>query len=609
MLQSMRSSAKWVFWILAVTFIGGFLLVETSGLLGRATVTPATPVAKVNGEEIPYSTWVNVTQNRAQEEEQRLGRALTLDERHRVDDEAFEQLVTGILLEQEYKKRGIVVSAEEIVEEARNNPPPQLFQSPELQTDGRFDPQKYQRFLSSPAARQQGLLLQLENYYRNQIPQEKLYAQLASDVYVTDAELWRNYRDIHDSAQVSFVALDPSKVSDSQVTVSDAEIRDYYNAHKPAFVRTGRAVVSVVSIPRVISAADTQAVIARARQLRAEIENGATFEDVAKRESIDTISGAQGGSLGRGAKGRFVKEFEDAAYALTPGTISEPVTTPFGVHLIKVDERKGDTLAVRHILLRIQQSDSSASRTDRRADSLSTMAGATTDNPQKFDSAAKVLGLRMEHGTATEGEPLMIAGRMVPSVSAWAFGGVKVGETSEMFDAEDGYYLARLDSLTEGGQQSLEQSKGAIREKLLVQKKLDALVPEAQALASQAVASSLEDAAKAKGLTVEQSPLFSRVSFVPGLGRVSQPIGAAFALPVGAVSAPIKSDESVVVMRVDRRIEANRAEWEKQKEDQRRQMLQALRQQRVRTFLATLRKDAKVDDDRKKIAAAGRRES
>jgi peptidyl-prolyl cis-trans isomerase D len=605
----MRSSAKYIFWFLAVTFVGGFLLAESSGLLGRATVTPTTAVATVNGEEIPYNTWVAVSQNRSQEEEQRLGRALTLDERRRIDDEAFEQLVTSILLEQEYKKRDISVSPEEIVEAAQTNPPPQLLQSPELQTEGQFDLAKYKRFLASPAARQQGLLLQLENYYRNQIPQEKLYGQLASDVYVTDADMWRSYRDLHDSAQVSFVAFDPATVPDSKVSVGDAEIRDYYDKHKSEFERSGRAVVTVVSIPRVITAADTQAVIAHARQLRDEIVKGTSkFEDVAKRESADTVSGAQGGFLGRGPKGRFVKEFEDAAYALTPGTVSEPVKTPFGIHLIKVDERKGDTLAVRHILLRITQSDSSATRTDRSADSLSRMA-ASSDQPQKFDSAAKVLGLKEMHGTAVEGDPLVINGRMIPSVSAWAFGGAKVGETSDMFDSDDGYYLARLDTLSAGGQMSLDDAKATIRQKLLADKKLDALMPDAQAFAKQAAQTSLDAAAKAKGLKVEQTPLFNRLAFVPGLGRFDQAIGAAFALPQGAVSAPVKSDGNVVVLRVDKRIDANRAEFEKQKDEQRRQMVQALRQQRVRTFLAALRKEAKVDDNRKKILAAGRRES
>src|SRR4029453_1908894 len=101
-----------------------------------------------------------------------------------------------------------------------------------------------------------------------------------------------------------------------------------------------RAVVSVLSIPRQVTAADSAAVRTRALALRDEILKGAKFEDVAKRESSDTISGAQGGSLGRGPKGRFVDAFEKAAFALTPGQVSEPVETQYGLHLIKVDEKK-----------------------------------------------------------------------------------------------------------------------------------------------------------------------------------------------------------------------------------------------------------------------------
>ena len=85
---------------------------------------------------------------------------------------------------------------------------------------------------------------------------------------------------------------------------------------------------------------DTAAARARAARLRDEIEKGAKFEDVAKRESADTVSGAQGGSLGRGGKNRFATEFEKAAYALKVGEVSQPVLTPFGYHLIRVDNTK-----------------------------------------------------------------------------------------------------------------------------------------------------------------------------------------------------------------------------------------------------------------------------
>ena len=64
---------------------------------------------------------------------------------------------------------------------------------------------------------------------------------------------------------------------------------------------------------------------------------------------------------------RFVPAFEETAYVLAPGQLSEPVLTQFGYHVIRVDARQGDTLALRHILVPVGQSDSSAARTDDRA--------------------------------------------------------------------------------------------------------------------------------------------------------------------------------------------------------------------------------------------------
>jgi len=601
----MRSAAKYVWIFIVVTFVGVFLFTETSGLLGRSRITTGTAVAKVNGDEIPYTTWVQAAQQRIQQEQEGRGRSLTLDEEDQIRNDVFNQLVQSLLLDQEYKRRGIRVTDEEIVQAAQFSPPPQFMQSPELQTDGRFDLEKYQRFLKSAAARQQGLYYQLENYYRTEIPRAKLYEQVASEVFVTDDELWRAYRDQHDSSKVSFVTFDPASVPDSGITVSDAEISAYYDAHKKELERPGRAVVSILSIPRVVTAADSAAVRARAVALRDEIMKGAKFEDVAKRESQDTVSGAQGGSLGRGPKGRFVEGFEKAAFALTPGQVSEPVETQFGVHLIKVDEKKADTIAVRHILLRFQQSDSSASRTDKEADQLAKMAAAQT-TPQPFDSAAKTLKLTPAQGIAIEGEPLTVSGQYVPSVSAWAFSGVKPGETSDLFDSDNGYVLARLDSVSPGGLAPLAQARDEIKRTLITEKKLDRLMAQAKDFAAAAASSSMDAAAQSRNLKVTASEPFTRGGFVPGLGRLNEAIGAAFSLPVGTVSSPIRTSDGVVVIRVDRRADADHAVWEAQKATQRQQLMQGLRQQRIQAFLQQLRADAKIDDRRKSLAEAAR---
>ena len=93
------------------------------------------------------------------------------------------------------------------------------------------------------------------------------------------------------------------------------------------------------------------------------------------------------------------------------------------------------------------------------------------------------------------------------------------------------------------------------------------------------------------------------------LGALSEAVGVAFTLPVGAVSGAVRTDGGVYVMRVDRRTDASKDEWAKQKESQRDQTVRGMREQKVRMFMESLRKAAKIDDRRKQIQSAQRRQS
>ena len=604
----MRGLAKYIWILVAFVFVGGFLVYETSGLLGRTPVTPTTAVAVVNGHEILYNQFLQRVQNEIQAAQQQAGgRSLSQDDTRRIENNVFDQMVGEILLQDEYARRHITVSDDEVRQYAQYAPPEWIRAAPELMTEGRFDPEKYQRLLASPQARQGGLLVQLEQYYRSEIPREKLFDQISSGAYVSDAELWRAWRDQRDSAQVSFVSFTPATDSAAAKAIPESDLRAYFDAHKDQFQSQGRAWVSVVTIAKTVTAADTAAARAKAVALREEIVKGATFEDVAKRESADTVSGQAGGDLGKGVKGRFVAAFEKAAYALPVGEVSQPVETPFGFHLIRVDSKKGDTLSVRHILVRIEMSDSAAARIDKEADALANGAGSS-EQGAKLDTAARNLKLPITHVQVVEDEPAISNGRPIPSVSAWAFGGAKRGETSELFDDEGGYYLARLDSIQPGGEPRFENVKEMVRARVAAERQLEKLMPQAQQFATAAANTSLEAAAQQAGKKVEQTPLFTRSSLVPGLGQFTEPIGAAFALPVAAVSQPIKSPDGVFVIRVDKRVLADSAAWAAQKVAQRQTRLQQLRQQQLpQMFLQDLRKAAKIDDRRKQINAATRR--
>jgi peptidyl-prolyl cis-trans isomerase D len=604
----MRGIAKYIWFFLFIAFVGGFLLGDVSGLLGRSPVTPTTVVAKVNGDEVLYLTWQNLSLQLASEQERRNGRSLNLDERQQLEEQAFNQLVSELLLNQEYEARGIRVTKQEILDAVLNSPPPEVYQNPSFQTDGRFDPAKYQRFITSPIAKQQGIGVQLENYYRTEIPKQKLFSQLVTDAWVSDDRLFRMYRDERDSASVQYVALRPTPEQVKAAEVSDAEARKFYEQYDGRWERPGRAVISVVALSRIPTAADTAAVAARLRTLREEITSGrSTFEDVAKRESEDTVSGPQGGDLGRGPKGRFVADFETAAFALRPGQISEPVKTSFGWHLIQATERKGDTLALRHILLSIRQADSTATATDRRADDLSSLAGGATE-AAKFDSAAKTLGLLVTQIPVQEGQAAQYAGRQVGGLTGWAFSGLAVGETSDLIDDDQGYYLVRLDSIQQGGKQSFESVREEIVNVLKERKAVEGLVAKGQAILADARATTLAAAAAKAGLNPEMAGPFTRTGFVPGLGYFNEAVGAAFGIPVGSVGMA-RTDESVVVLTVTARTEASRESFEAQKAQQRDRVVQAFREQKVRTFIENLRREAKVVDRRKEINASLRRQT
>lgn len=609
MLQSMRSSAKYIWIFVTVAFIGGFLLYESSGLFGSAPITSTTAVATVNGEDILVTTWQTLSTQLEQQRTQSSGESISLDERQAIQDQAYNQLVDEALLRQEIRKRGITVSVDELTNAAKYSPPPQLAQDPQLQTNGQFDIAKYQRFLTSPSAKQSGLLVQLEGYYRDAIPKQKLYQQITSGLWISDAMLWLNYRDANDSAAISVAAFAPSDGDIAATPVSDDEIRAYYDAHKKDMARKGRARVTVAVIPRIITAADSAAVRQHATALRDSIASGSLkFEDAAKAESSDSVSAVRGGDLGKGVKGRFVPAFETAVANLQPGQISQPVLTQFGYHIIRLDSRVGDSVAMHHILLPITQSDSNADRTDRRADTLTTIAGSS-EIPAKFDEAVKRLGLKTFTADVSEGQALVHDGAQIPSVSAWAFQGTKVGESSDLYDDPNGYYLARLESITPGGVPTLDAAKNDIKLLLAREKAVKKLVEPAHKLAVVASAGSLEKAGQLLNTRVVNTQAFTRVSGLPGIPSSARIVGAAFALPVGTVSEPIVTEDAVYVISIDRRVDADRKLFDATKEQLRSQYLSSMQQGRIQEFVTNLREDAKITDRRKEIEASMRRTS
>lgn len=567
-------------------------------------LTSSTTVGAVNGDAIDarvYETEVQrVIDNRQRQTETSLGP----DDYDAIRNEVWNEFVTEKLLRDEYVRRGIQVSDDEIFEAVRTNPLPEFYRLPEFQTDSQFDLGKYQKWLGSSVAQQ--FVPAMEAQYRTQIERAKLVRGITADVYLSDAALWERYRDENERAKIALAAIVPTNVvPDSTVTASLQEIEQYYRAHRKELERPRTVYSSFVAIPRFADATDTAAARARADSLRREILAGRPFDEVAKLESADTVSGRQGGDVGEWTRGAFDPAFDSAAFSMPLKRLSEPVATQFGFHLIEVLSRKGNKATARHILIPVEITGEHRTRLDAQADSLERLAAEQTD-PAALDTVARALKLEIKRAQPLRaGEKMRVGILTLPDAGAWA-GRAKQGEISPIIETPVAMYLFRVDSLAEGGVPPLDRIHDEVAQRVRDEKKVGAARDIAKALLRQVEAgATLGAAADSLKLPFDVFGPFTRVD-----SPLSSPVvvGAAFGVDSGKTSGVIEAKDGLYVLEVLSRTRADSAAFAKALEQYRLTALQQARQERVQNFVAGLRSAAEVEDGRAKLTQRARRQ-
>jgi len=593
MMQAFRNSAKPIIVILTLAFIG-WLVFDLSGLSGGTGLLTQTSVGRIEGRSIDARTFQEAVQAAIDNQQRTDNASLGIEAVAGIRDQVWEQFITSTLLEREYDRRGIRTSSAEIADAIRNVPPPELQQSPDMMTDGQFDPAKYQRWLSSAVGQQYVPLL--ENRYRAEILRSKLFRSVVADVSVSDAALWERFRDENETVQVGVLRVDPAtSVPEAQVQVSSEEVDAYYQENRESFRQPRRAWLSYVSLTRLPIASDTAAALARAVAIRTELLNGAPFGEVASRESADQASATQGGDLGEWTRGTMTAAFQAVADQAPLNTVTEPFLTPFGYHLLEVTQRSGDTFRGRHILIPVEVAGEHRDRLDAQADSLESL-GAEQLDPAALDTVARALGLPINQtGRITENQRVIAANMVVPDAGVWAFM-AEEGETSPIIETEAAFFVFRVDSLGEAGLPTLAQVRAEVEAAVSARKRLAAAAELASQVRQAAVGgTSLAQAAAARGLDYSEPPAFSRLS--PSV-QAPELNGAAFGLAVGEVSPVVSAQGAAWVLQGLARTAADSARFAAELPALRARELQSLRQFRVQSFLAGLRAGAKITDRR-----------
>lgn len=600
MMRTMRENTKVIMLITALAFVGLMVFEWGMDLSGQSSAQfSGGEIGRINGDPVSYEEYIQVYRSLYDQQRQMQDGAITSAQNRQIEDAAWEQVVMDRLISQEIERRGLGVTEAEVREAALYAPPPEFYGNEMFHTDGQFDLNKYQQFLASPAVDDM-LLLQLEAYYRQMIPRNKLYRQVVSGAYMPEAELRRRWIDQHEQVRVRYIALDPdAMVPEGGVTVSDDEVAAFYREHKDGFIRPARAEVRIVALDKTPTAADTAAARERADSLRQEIVGGADFAQIARIESADPGSAAQGGDLGTFGKGIMTPAFEEAVWSLRIGQVSQPVQTPFGYHLIEVLSRDGDEAHARHILIPIERTEDSEYALLDQADSLEVVGAATS-----LDAAAEEFGLAVRTATLMPDLPVLTGIGDASEGADWAFEEAEIGDVSPVFEAEEAFYMVELVERVPEGTLSLEEAAPSIRAQLLAQKRLEKARQTGRALVDRIHQSSLDEVASAEGLQIREAGPFARTSFVPGLGQANAAIGTAFGLDEGEVSELVEAQGALYVIELVEKLPADMEEFEEQKDFIRAQLAAGLQSQRWSRFLTALRDEAKVRDLRSEVLVA-----
>ena len=598
MLRSMRRNTKWIMLVVAIAFVGLMVFQWGMDISGGSNPAAAGEVGRVNGTSVSYQVWTQTFRSLTDQARLQKGAPLNDLEIGYIEDQTWNQIVNQILIEQEIKRQGIAVTDQEVRLAFQTSPPPWLRENELFQTGGQFDYEKYQAFFSGPAV-DPTLLRQIEAYYRDVLPRARLFEELGSGIYISDSELWSIYRDRSEQVQVKYAVIDPEiQVDDSEVSITEDDLRRYHDTHRENFHQPASVLVTFVQFTRTPEAADTAAALDAVNRIREQVLEGADFEELARTNSADRGSAELGGDLGWFGPNDMTPAFEEVAFAMEVGEISEPVLTPYGYHVIKMIEKEEDRVHASHVLIEIGLREESEDNLLGRVDRLERIALT-----EGLDAAVDSLESASAQITLAEGSDFVPGLGPFGPVQNWAFhDSTFIGDLSPIYETAEGFAVFELLERTPDGYISFEEAESSVRARVLLEKKQETARWQAEQIAAEiADGKPFDQAAADHGLAVQTSTVFSRFDFVPGLGQANPVIGTAFGLELNESAGPIESDGRLFLIEVIARVDTNRETFELGKEGMRAQLAMQRRQTAVEAWLADMRDQADIQDFRREF--------
>ena len=513
MLQSIHDKAKGILGIIIVIFIG--LVFALWGIGDYLTGAPEKFAAKVDDLQISQSRFDQALAQQRQRLQQTFQGELPEGEafEQRLKQQVLEQLITQRVLQKMVAEEGYRVPDQVLAQ--------QIKAMEAFQQEGAFSNDAYHAIIGS-----QGMSVkEFENLFRSDLAIQQLQDAVMQSSIVGKAELEILNRIQNQSRQVNYLLFDDDHYMD-QVEVTDEEIRDYFTANQQAYMNPASVRVAYVEVtqddllkdipldddalqrlyddyvasqsgkeqrkarhillelPADASAQQQQAKQTEAADILQQLQQGASFEQLAREHSSDPGSANNGGDLGWISRGMMLPEFEQALYALDKGEVSELVKTSFGYHIIRVDE------------VRAEKIDSFADKKDELTEMLQAraledqfyerselMATTAYENDRSLQEVADVLGAKIktsERFSRDTGQG--IAADEAVRKAAFDSAVLNEGRNSEIIEVAPYHAVVlRIETHTEATAKRLDEVRSSIAMRLRLQKAAEKARAAAQA--------------------------------------------------------------------------------------------------------------------------------
>lgn len=335
-----------------------------------------------------------------------------------------------------------------------------------------------------------------------------------------------------------------------------------------------------------------------ANEVYARLEKGENFAQLAKTLSQDPGSAANGGDLGWFPKGQMVKEFDDACFNGPIGKIQKPVKSSFGYHIIKVEGKSNTRFYAEELLSRIRTSQVTLDMIRQKASDFQYVA-----DKNGFESEAKELKYQVIETPEYPKQGSYIPGLGAnPGLINWSFDN-KQGAISPVMPSAQGYVVVYVSEAKDAGVKKFDEIKANLKPIVLMKMKVE---KAAQILAN--VKKQINSVDSLKNFARLDSRIragvtgrFSVSTTPNGIGRDWKFIDKAMNGQIGKVTDPIKGRTAAYVIRVNQRDGFDKNTYKIQRNSMATQTLGEKKQYLIQMWLADLKKNSDIKDERYKF--------